>query len=132
MNIGDKVEVKEIGGEWKQLIFVKYGFQDCVICVAPKDEDDFNRGMSFNTWSFQKENWRRPLLKSYRPFTWAERNMLRGRIIKPTFCDTSEFTITDFYRGKVVLFKGVECTFEELFRCYCFLGGTPCGVEVKK
>ena len=124
LKMGDKVEVFYGGGGFIKRIFVKYGKNDGVICVSEDSEEQFLRGEYFLTNYFSE--WRIPEEKKYRPFTFKDRELFRGKWVKRKFgCFEDMLDIIDEYTS-----GGIK--YIELFEDYTFLDGSPCGVQEKE
>lgn len=93
-----------------------------------KAEDELT--MAF--WDF----WREIPEPKYRPFTWEEREELRGRYIREKSNRTTENIITSLYLDRNQVFKiGYEnsryITAQKLLDSYEFIDGSPCGKLVE-
>ena len=118
---------------WVESVFVKYGEDDSIIVVDERNRNNFLDGEAFTTKKYSKPLWRIPKQKTYRPFTWEEREQLRGKWVKWKGADTEHF-ITTITKEKVLLMdKNDWLTFEELCKNCVFVdSGLPCGVEETK
>jgi hypothetical protein len=134
LKMGDIVEVKAYNWKlWESRIFIKNGLNGGVICVNEMSKDNFDEGKDFITTLWKKEEWRIPEEKSYRSFTWEERERLRGIGIKRKD-GTHEATIIEFS-----IFNGVpfvhtslrQIAFRQLLEDYTTLNGDVLGVEEK-
>lgn len=69
--------------------------------------------------------------KKYRPYTWEEREQLRGKWIKREINGKSkEEFISDMYISNDNLFIINDKTSEYLLNYYTWLDGSPCGIEI--
>lgn len=132
LKMGDKVEVFFVE-QWEKRIFIKHGFNNSIICCCYPDENNYKHGRQFGTRIWEKDEWRIPEEKKYRPFTWEERDQLRGKWVKNKENDTENMIIGFFLDGgidsKLHLSCDGWCTSESLLKHYEFLDGSPCGME---
>ena len=136
LKMGDEVEVlidpyRDI---WDKKIFVKLGNCGSIIVVSAYSTYEFKHGESFSTKQYYSK-WRIPKQKTYRPFTWEEREQLRGEWVKWKGADTEHFITTITKTHVILMEKNDEewVTFQELCdNCIFVDSGLPCGVEVTK
>ena len=102
-----------------------------ILKIMESSEHPFVCGRNFvyNYFYLVKE----PEEKKYRPFTWEEREQLRGKWVKWSILDKGEkeFQITSIQllgNGAFRLNDGI--TPEDLLENAQFLDGSPCGVEI--
>lgn len=71
--------------------------------------------------------------KKYVPFTWEDRNILRGKWIKNKNYNREYFieSIAKDAENLVVYTSNAELGSNDLLTYYTFLDGTPCGKEVE-
>ena len=136
LKMGEKVEVKIISkGEWLETVFLKYGAENGIIAVSSDTRFSFLNGYGFHAAYYEAGTWRIPEEKMYRPFTWEERDQLRGEWVKRKNSGVIEGMIDglsmDFDRF-LIYFSVYFVTNNELLDWYTFLDGSPCGVPVKK
>ena len=142
LKMGDEVEVLKSKGVWERRIFIKHG-DSGIIAVQQGYEDKYNEGLSFNTQRYDDNDWRFPKEISYRPFTWEERDQLRGKWVKykdskDSFTEMLESQIHSFFRidkkdddfDWIFLAKGYGVSPKNLLNKFVFIDGTPCGVKV--
>jgi len=77
--------------------------------------------------------WREIPKPKYRPFTWKERGLLRGRWVRSKSVKNFEYIITNLCLEKENIFKiALEdspfMTAQKFLDSYEFIDGTPCGV----
>jgi len=125
LKMGDEVEVlidpyRDI---WDKKIFVKLGNCGSIIVVSAYSTYEFKHGESFSTKQYYSK-WRIPKQKTYRPFTWEERDQLGGKWVKCK-ASGSEYCITVIHANGVYL--GLTLPFSFLFNNYTFLDGSPVG-----
>jgi hypothetical protein len=130
LKMGDLVEIRTVGS-WGERIFIKHGFNGIVV-VHPKDRGRYCNGYGFVSNFFSGGQWRRIKEKTYRPFTWEERDQLCGKWIKHKDDDNSIYMIIqiekdgiytgDFYRDYKELLEWFFCDIEGET-------GLPVGVE---
>lgn len=134
LTMGDIVEVKAIiDKSWGSRIFIKHGKDNGIICVGLGNEEKFNYGKSFETTFWKKEEWRFPEEKSYRHFTWEERDILRDKWIKHKD-NEHEAQIVEFSTYNEVHFvqtRSKQISFKKLLEDYTTLNGDVLGVEEK-
>jgi hypothetical protein len=67
---------------------------------------------------------------TYRPFTWGEREQLRGKWLKNKEA-LSEMICTRMYRNHDSVFETTKGTwsFRQIFEQFTFLDGSPCGIK---
>ena len=128
LKMGDEVEVlidpyRDI---WDKKIFVKLGNCGSIIVVSAYSTYEFKHGESFSTKQYYSK-WRIPKQKTYRPFTWEERDQLRGKWIKRKTSDL-ECCVTVINTEGIFL-GGKTLPFCYLFENYTFFDGSPCGVK---
>ena len=138
LKIGDRIEVK-VGvnmTSWEPATFIKYGEAGSVICVYGAHEENYSKGRSFAAFLQEAGSWRIPEEKTYRPFTWEERDQLRGKWVKKKNKEDKEDIegmidglSMDFDRF-LIYFSVYFVTNNELLDWYTFLDGSPCGVLV--
>jgi hypothetical protein len=135
LKMGDIVEVAFHcdGVVWNESIFVKYGIDNSIIVVQSSDNTKFLAGEPFDTFKYTSGHWRIPKQKTYRPFTWEEREQLRGKWVKWEGADTEHFITTITKTYVILMEKNDWVTFQEL-RLFCIFvdSGLPCGVEETK
>lgn len=71
-----------------------------------------------------------PKEKQYRPFTWEDREYLRGKWIRRKDSSDEEESIGEFYMSSSDTFKINLKSARELLDSWEFLDGLPCGVEI--
>ena len=125
LKMGDEVEVlidpyRDI---WDKKIFVKLGNCGSAIVVSAYSTYEFKHGESFSTKQYYSK-WRIPKQKTYRPFTWEERDQLRGKWIKRKTSDLECCVTVINTEG---IFLGKTLPFCYLFENYTFLDGSPVG-----
>jgi len=131
LKLGDKVEVLTEGSVWAERIFIKYGAQHSVICVNRVDNNDFYNGYYFTT--LQYSTWRFLQEIKYRPFTWEERDQLRGKwVIRKD--DSFEFLISQLRNPAEIEWWIKMDSYSyynpsSLLQQFTFLDGSPCGVK---
>ena len=118
---------------WVESVFVKYGEDDSIIVVDERSRNNFLGGEAFTTKKYSKPLWRVPKQKTYRPFTWEEREQLRGKWVKWKGADTEHFITTITKTHVILMEKNDWVTFQELCdNCIFVDSGLPCGVEETK
>jgi hypothetical protein len=134
LEMGDIVEVKAYNWKlWESRIFIKHGKNNGIICVDGSCNTAFKNGENFETAYWEKEEWRFPEEKSYRHFTWEERDILRDKWIKHKD-NTHEAQIVEFSMYNEVHFvqtRSKQISFKKLLEDYTTLNGDVLGVEEK-
>lgn len=86
------------------------------------------------SWDLPVEHYRIKPEPKYVPFTWEDRELLRGKTIVRVYNngDIQEYTPNTFYLPfENQIPQCQEGSFECVFKNYTFLDGTPCGKLVK-
>jgi len=129
LKMGDEVEVlidpyRDI---WDKKIFVKLGNCGSIIVVSAYSTYEFKHGESFSTKQYYSK-WRIPKQKTYRPFTWEEREQLRGKwITRKVERDNPNPEYCIAIINNVGIYIGATVTFKALYEDFIFLGGSPVG-----
>ena len=141
LKMGDRIEI-EVGLAgiitWEPATFIKHGRTGSAICVYGLHEDKYFNRLPFRTISKDAGSWRIPEEKTYRPFTWEERDQLRGKWVKKKNKEDKEDIegmidgLSMDFGGFLIYFSVYFVTNNELLDWYTFLDGSPCGVPVKK
>jgi len=124
----DRLDMYSHFTSWVESVFVKYGEDDSIIVVDERSRNNFLGGEAFTTKKYSKPLWRIPKQKTYRPFTWEEREQLRGKwITRKVERDNPnpEYCITII--NNVGIYIGATVTFKELYEDFIFLDGSPVG-----
>ncbi len=146
LKMGDIVEIcqakynstEEI---WKPYIFIKKGKDkdNDIICVKEDNEKDYTDGLNFNTFMTDYTyKWRIPENPKYRPFTFEDRELFRDKWVRNKESGNESLiigfdTIIKDYRGsRVWLGANMNYEYEELFKYFTFLDGSPCGVKIEE
>lgn len=112
----------------KDVVENDYRFKFGKIKIIENSEDPFvnEDGVGFKYFYLVSE----PEEKKYRPYTWEEREQLRGKWVKWINLN-NEFQLTEFYysdnRGFIINNNLMP---EALLEMAQFLDGSPCGVEI--
>ena len=126
----DRLDMYSHFTSWVESVFVKYGEDDSIIVVDERNRNNFLDGEAFTTKKYLKPLWRIPKQKTYRPFTWEEREQLRGEWVKWKGADTEHFITTITKTHVILMEKNDWVTFQELCdNCIFVDSGLPCGVE---
>jgi len=129
----DRLDMYSHFTSWVESVFVKYGEDDSIIVVDERSRNNFLGGEAFTTKKYSKPLWRIPKQKTYRPFTWEEREQLRGEWVKWKGADTEHFITTITKTHVILMEKNDWVTFQELCdNCIFVDSGLPCGVEETK
>ena len=86
LKIGDEIFVSNYNHDdiearqREKRIFIKHGKNNGVICVRSDSEEEYADGIKFSVhfWRY----WKRIPKKKYIPFTWEDRDKLKGRWVK--------------------------------------------------
>ncbi len=117
--MGDIVEIQESADR----IFIKENKDGSIICVHDIFGIEFNSGNSFLTTRWEKHEWRRKQETKYIPFTFEDRELLKGAwvVVGPRICQIIGITP-----------EGVDTSvgwvsYDQLFSDCLFDGGAKCG-----
>jgi hypothetical protein len=129
---GDIVEVKESNkSAWCERIFL-FEKDSMFYCISNRQEGLYRDNLIFECVPWNE--CRKKPEKKYRPFTWEERDQLRGKWIKEKEQSQDECMIIGLiYKDEAWIDAGELGYFtpEYLLENYIFLDGSSCGVEVK-
>lgn len=136
---GEEIEVRNNNMDWQKAIFLRYSSfsKKIVRCVTCGHEDNYFLGKGFCTsnWPFFRKiesskpikiDWTdEAIIKKFRPYTYEEAEELLGRKVK-----TKDFPIKQIIMSvddiNVYVTNWVY-TYEEFFKIFTFLDGSPCG-----
>lgn len=116
----------------KRVVFMfKNNKAICWNAETLEEAEEITEVRAWETWREIEEK----IEPTYRPFTWEERDMLRGKWFREK-CDVKkERLIINVYEsreGELFIYDGsVAMNVKNLFENYTFLDGTPCGVKVE-
>jgi len=130
--MGEKILVRGFSSnDWNERIFIKDGKNKSAICVMEEEKKKYFSGEDFMTqmWEYHKKLPE----KKYVPFTWEDRDLLRGRWIKSKE-DDKELMIIGFSKEEVFLIHTDQGDIyhKGVLDFYTFLDGTPCGKLVEE
>lgn len=113
----------------KDVVESDYRFKFGKIKIIENSEYPFvnEDGVEFKYFYLVSE----PEEKKYRPYTWEEREQLRGKWFKRSDGKADEELINGFYILNDGLFVINDKTAEHLLNYYVWLDGSPCGVPVE-
>ncbi len=131
LKIGDVVEVKHSFNRWISRIFVKYGKDNGIIVVHYQYEIEYKTGMIFYTEFCEDESWRHKQEPKYIPFTFEDRELLKGRWIKDKYKSKLIKQILLIVENRIHTVLGI-ISYELLLDNYIFVDGTPCGKKIKE
>ena len=123
----DDIEARQIEKREKR-IFIKHGKNNGVICVRSESEEEYADGIKFSVhfWRY----WKRIPKKKYIPFTWEDRDKLKGRWVKKKGDRKSEKIINNVNGSSVII--GLQfILYDELLENWLFDDGSPIGKEVE-
>jgi len=127
LKMGDIVEVYDYTNEWSDRIFIKYGKPGQIMYVNPEYEQNFRNNENFYTFTIGGRHWRVKQKPEYVPFTWEDREQLRGKWIKFKADNVHECCITSIFQLGISLEGNEYVDYKKLFNAYEFIDGTPCG-----
>ena len=132
LKIGDEIFVSDKDNiETRQRvkrIFIKHGKNNGVLCVVDGNKAQYEKGERFYTWWWAY--WKRISPKKYIPFTWEDREKLKGRWVKKKGDRKSEKIINNVNGSGVII--GLQfILYDELLKDWLFDDGSPIGKEVE-
>ena len=131
LKMGDIVEVRDCTQEWSDRIFIKYGKPGQIMYVNPDYAQNFRDNENFSTFTIDDRGWRVKQKPEYVPFTWDDREQLRGKWIRSKILQHLEYCILDITSISIHVYEVQSISFEKLLDSYEFIDGTPCG-KLKK
>jgi len=127
LKMGDTVEVLDHDNKWNNCIFIKHGDNGAIIFVNPDYEQDFLANRIFSTFKADKRYWRIKQKSEYVPFTWDDREQLRGKWVRAKMLQHFEYCLTYISHVGVGFDMNENIYYDRLFNNYEFIDGTPCG-----
>lgn len=87
--------------------------------------EDVKHSYNLMAWSYMKE------IKKYEPFEWEDRDLIKGKWIRPKTGVKSEKLITNVFKSTegwfYVFSDGAALRADQLLEDYEFADGSPCG-----
>ncbi len=130
LKIGDIVEVNIehlYEPEWIDAIFIKHGNAGSIICVTGWYRNDYLDGLSFPTNRWEHDVWRIKKEIEYIPFTYEDKELLKGKWIKNKDSDLKSLFLIFSIHEESIEISGNEFMYVDLLHNYTFDDGTPCG-----
>ncbi len=121
----EDIEILHSSGSWDSRIFIKYGNTDGIVCVHYGSDHRFYNGMRFDTQYWEKDEWRIKKEPEYIPFTFDDKEQLKGRWIK--MIGSGDYLITVTFKEGICITDGSTIYYERLLEEYIFDDGSPCG-----
>ena len=129
LKFGDVVEIFS-NHRWEERIFLHFGKENSVICVSKPTEKSFKNAEDYNTIIWRHGTWRIKKQPEYKPFTFEDREMFRGKWVKHKKF-AFECQIACVHASGVGFQKEEYTSFKDFFDNYEFIDGVPCGKEIK-
>lgn len=139
---GDLIYATDLNNSlWKKRYFICFLEDGSVLTSSEEPNKKFNPSGEGNVLRdpFIYKNWKHIVEKDiikYRPFEWADRDLIRGKWIRPKSDITDELLVINVFKAKNdkfhIRFNSVVRDGEELLNNYEFLDGSPCGILINK
>lgn len=122
--VKDRVICRKV--ENPEVLYVDQIIKNSNYFIVTPDDFGYGAGRQVDKRNFNYAT-KKEIESSYIPFTWEDREQLRGKWVKHKKCG-SEFLISGFDKILSHCFVGSRpLTFQILLNSFVFLDGTPCG-----